>query len=33
MVPSMALTSFNQTAAVMRFLATQQVHVNGAVKL
>lgn len=28
-----ALTSFNQTATVMRFIATQQVHVNGAVKL
>jgi len=26
------LASFNQTATVMRFIATQQVHVNGAVK-
>lgn len=28
-----ALASFNSTATVMRFIATQQVHVNGAVKL
>jgi hypothetical protein len=26
------LASFNQTATVMRFLAQNQVHVNGAVK-
>lgn len=28
----MALKSFNQTATVMRFIAQNQVHVNGAVK-
>ena len=30
--PTSAFRSFQQTATVMRFLATQAVHVNGAVR-